>query len=93
MLNSEYSEFYLLTVIFPFNFLRETKRGCMAELFGMKDRNRIVQEAELYVVAATQVALKRPPHGALRFSRTRVQGFSGTPALEMSVSSSGSTQN
>lgn len=93
VLNSEYSEFYLLTVIFPFSFLREAKRGCRAGLFGIKDRNRIVEEAELFMVAATHVALKRPPHGALRFSRTRVQGLSGTPALEMSVNSRGSTQN
>lgn len=87
VLNSEYSEF-LLTVIFPFSFLSEGKRGCIAGVFGIKDRNGIVQEAELFMVA-----LKRPPHGALRFSRTRVQGFSGTPALEMSVNSTASTQN
>lgn len=93
VLNSEYSEFYLSTVIFHFSFLREEKRGRIAGLIGIKDRTRIVQEAELFMVAARHVALKRPPHGALRFSRTRVQGFSGIPALEMSVNSSGSTQN
>lgn len=92
VLNSEYPEFYSSTVILLL-ILREGKRGCVAGLFGIKDRTRIVQEAELFMVAARHVALKRPPHGALRFSRTRVQGFSGIPALEMSVNSSGSTQN
>lgn len=92
VLNCEYPEFYSSTVILLL-ILREGKRGCVAGLFGIKDRTRIVQEAELFMVAARHVALKRPPHGALRFSRTRVQGFSGIPALEMSVNSSGSTQN
>lgn len=87
------TEFYLSTVIYPFSFLREGKRGCIAGLFGIKDTNKIVQEAELFMVAVRHVALKRSPHGALRFSRTHVQGFSGIPALEMSVNSSGSTQN
>lgn len=39
---------------------------------GIKDTNRIVQEAESFMVAVRHVALKRPPHGALRFSRTPV---------------------
>lgn len=86
------TEFYLSTVIYPFS-LREGKRGCIAGLFGIKDTNKIVQEAELFMVAVRHVALKRSPHGALRFSRTHVQGFSGIPALEMSVNSSESTQN
>lgn len=56
VLNSEYSEFYLSTVIFPFSFLREGERGCTAGFFGIKDRNRTVQEAELFMVAVRQVA-------------------------------------
>lgn len=80
VLKSEYSEFYSLTVIFPFSFLREGKRRCMAGLLGIKDRERIVQEAE-FMVAARCLTLKRPPHGAQRFSRTSEPVFKDSEAL------------
>lgn len=62
---------------------RQGKRGCIAGLFGIIDRNRTVQEAESFMVTVRYMALKSPPTWCSGGSlRTSVQRFSGIPALE-----------